>query len=201
MFCYILCFLILFSNIVFASVTKEQANLLYNKAISNSSTYEDATKAEDAFELLNKESPSFYNKIRLATLLALKAKHSSIFKRKELAEESIKAFDELKPYIEKSESVEEIYEFHFFRGRTYINFPSFMGKSEIASQDLHTAVRMVQKGLVVRPKAEVARLYLSFGKLLINDGNRSEGTTFLQEALDTNTLDEEDIKFVKKYIK
>ena len=192
---------LLFFGFAFAGSEKEKAEALFNAAILSSANYESAIKAEDAFTQLDKENPSFYNKIRMATLIAVKAKHSSIFKKKGLADDSVKAFETLEPYIQETNKAEDIYEFHFFRGRTYSNFPSFLGKAETAKQDLDMAVRMVRGGLVNnRPTAETARLFASYGKVLINEGKKSEGITFLKEAFESGTLEGEDLEFAQKHL-
>ena len=192
---------LLFFSFAFADGTKEEVDALYNAAISSSASYETMEKAQEAFMAKEKENPSFYNQIRMATLIAVKAKHSSIFKRKGLADDSIKAFESLEPYINQTKNLDDIYEFHFFRGRTYSNFPSFLGKAETAKQDLETAVRMVQSGLVKnRPVAETARLFASYGKILINEGKREDGLKFLKEAFESGTLEGEDMEFAKKHL-
>lgn len=196
-----ICYL-LFCNFALAGVIIDDADTLYNAAISSSANYEAIEKAQERFMNLEQENPLFYNKIRMATLIALKAKHSSIFKRKGLADDSIKAFEALESYVKEKAHPEEIYEFHFFRGRTYSNFPSFMGKAEIAKQDLETAVRMVRSGLVKnRPTAETARLFFSYGKVLINEGKTPEGVKFLKEAFESETLDGDDKEFAIQHLK
>lgn len=191
---------LVFCSIVFANFTKQEADELFLISISEKATLEDVTRAQQVFGELEKENPSFYYQIRLATLLALQAKHSSFFKRKGLADNAIEAFEALGPYAKQTKSPEELYEFHFFRGRTYSNFPSFMGKASVASTDLETAVRMVQNHLVVRAKPEVARLFVSYGKVLINEGNKHEGIKFLETAYNSKLLEGEDLEFAKQYL-
>ena len=184
------------------NVTRESATKLYLQAISEKNgNLEVAIKAEEAFEELEKLQPSFYNEIRLASLLAVRAKHSSIFKKKGLADDSIKAYEALENKALNSKNITEIYEFHFFRGRTYFNLPSMFDKEEVAKQDIKTALKMLQKNNLQRDNGEKARLFLTYAIICERENNPELAAEYAKKALELNALEERDEKEAKKIIK
>lgn len=184
------------------NVTRESAMKLYLLAISEKTgSLEMANKAEEALNELEKLQPSFYNEIRLASLIAVKAKHSSIFKKKGLADDSIKAFEALETKALNSKNITEIYEFHFFRGRTYFNFPSMFGKEEVAKEDIKTAVKMLQKNNLERDNGEKARLFLTYAIICKREDNPELAKEYAIKALNLNALEEGDEKEAKKLAK
>lgn len=188
---------LLFVSLFFAStfaenVTKEQATQFYSEAISSTGNLEKAERAEKAFQILEAENPSFDNKIRLASLVAIKAKHSSLFKRMGLANEAIDKFTELEKEISGVQDVAILYEFHLFRGRTYFQFPSILNKGDIAKKDIKEAILLLPKLASTRNAGEIARLYLTFAIILKDENEPAKASEYAKKALSLNVLEEKD---------
>jgi tetratricopeptide (TPR) repeat protein len=186
-------FISLFFASTFAeNATKEQATQIYSEAISADGNLEKAERAEKAFQILEAENPSFYNRIRLASLVAVRAKHSSLFRRMGLANEAIDKFTELEKEILGVQDVETLYEFHLFRGRTYFQFPSILNKKDVAKKDIKEAILLLPKLANKRNAGEIARLYLSFAIILKDENELEKASEYAKKALAFNTLEEQD---------
>jgi hypothetical protein len=186
-------FISLFFASTFAeNVTKEQATQFYSEAISSEGNLEKAERAEKAFQILEAENSSFYNRIRLASLVAVRAKHSSIFKRMGLANEAIDKFTELEKEISGVQDVTTLYEFHLFRGRTYFQFPSILNKKDVAKRDIKDAIFLLLKLANGRNSGEIARLYLTFAIILKDENEPEKASEYAKKALALNILEEQD---------
>ena len=136
------------------------AQQLYLKAVSKKGDVIDIDNAENAYRLLLIKHPDHainYN-LRLASLVAVRAKYV-FFPHQKLGyvKESVNQFAQSERKIVRMKDPELDYELHFYRGMTFINFPSFLGKSEIAETDLVSAASMLTG--YNRPSDELANLF------------------------------------------
>jgi hypothetical protein len=194
-----LLFLGLFCGSVFADISKNEVMQLYLEAVSHDSNIEKALKAEEAFLKLEAEVPAFYNKVRLATLLALKAKFSTL-KKIHFVNKSIDAFDELAKEISPTSNIVDKYELHLFRGRTFSQFPAIFGKKEIAKEDIKTAIQILENNELNREDGEVARLFLSYAIILDSEGDKKNSKEFASKAISLDGLDAKDLETAKKLL-
>jgi tetratricopeptide (TPR) repeat protein len=190
-----LLFLGLFCGSVFADINKQ----LYLEAVSHDGNMEKALKAEEAFLKLEGELPAFYNRVRLATLLALKAKFSTL-KKIHFVNKSIDAFDELAKEISPTSNIVDKYELHLFRGRTFSQFPAIFGKKEIAKEDIKTAIQILENNELNREDGEVARLFLSYAIILDSEGGKENSREFARKAISLDGLDAKDMETAKKLL-
>jgi tetratricopeptide (TPR) repeat protein len=180
-----------------ATFTKEEmdAQMLYLKAVSNSGKEEDLEKAMKSYEDLFEVSPKIEYELRIASLTALKAKFFFMPNKKtEMANKSIRYFADLEEKIAGSKDKNLIYEFHLYRGRTFIEFPGMFKKKEIAINDLKTATESLEK--LNRPSLEKGGLFLAYAKALKDEGKKEEVKLFVAKAL-AEELSEEEIKEAK----
>ena len=187
-------FLVLFLGIFWASfgeITRDFAMDLYLDAISKNGNMEKALKSEKAFLELEEKHPSFFNRVRLASLLALKAKFSTL-KKLHFVNQSINAFESLEPEALKTTNLVDKYEFHLFRGRTFSQLPSLFGKKSIARQDIENAISMLETSEISRDSAEVARLFLSYSIMLKEDGEAEKSKVFAKKAISFEKLEDDD---------
>lgn len=136
------------------------AQQLYLKAVSKKGEVLDIDNAENAYRLLLIKHPDHaisYN-LRLASLVAVRAKHV-FFPHQKLGyvKDSVNQFAQSERKIIRIKDPELVYELHFYRGMTFINFPSFLGKSEIAETDLVSAASMLTG--YNRPSDELVNLF------------------------------------------
>ena len=182
-----------------AEVTQMQAHSLYLQAISEKSgSLEMTKKTEDAYFELEAKNPNIKNRIRLASLTALQAKYSSLFKRAGLVNDAIDKYNALEIEVASITDETILYEFHLFRGRTYIQLPSLFGKKDAGRQDIKEAIRILPRIETSREKPEINRLYLSYAVVLKDEGEDEKSREYANKALLSNTLQDEDIKLAEK---
>jgi hypothetical protein len=193
-------FILLFFSFITKSfsTTLQEANEAYLKAISHNAKMENVLNAEEHFLELEKHHETFYNKLRLASITALKAKFST-FKKISLVNSAIDKFNALELVLNQ-DSVVDLYEFHFFRGRVFYQLPKFFGKKEIAKEDIIKAVQILESQKLKRDDGEVARLFLSFALVLKDEGKEGEAKKFAQKSLQFNALEKEDVLIAKELI-
>jgi hypothetical protein len=158
---------------------------------------EKALKSEQTFLALEETSPSFFNKVRLASLIAIKAKFST-FKKLHFVNKSIDAFTALETEALNSSDIIDKYEFHLFRGRTFAQFPSLFSKKTIARQDIENAINILETSNISRENPEIARLFLSYAIILKDDGETEKSKTFAKKAISFNELEDEDVALAIK---
>lgn len=198
---------ILFSVLIFlftagmknaSNLTKEEmdAQMLYLQAVSNSGKAEDLEKAMKSYEELFIVNPKMEYELRIASLTALKAKFFFMPNKKtEMANKSIRYFADLEEKIMASKDENLIYEFHLYRGRTFIEFPGMFKKKEIAINDLKTAIEI--SAYLNRSFPEKGGLFLAYAKALKDEGKTEEAKLFAEQAL-KEELSEDEIKEAKK---
>lgn len=191
--CFLYCHLFSFA---FGAEETDNVNELYSKAISEKNgNKEIAGKLEEAYLKMEKEHPSIQNRIRLANIIAIKAKFTSFFlTRAGLVNKSIAAFESVEKEITPDTNKTVLYEFHLFRGRTFYKLPSIFGRKSIAKKDIEYAVHHMPDD---RDNGEKARLFATYALALEEDNKEMEAKEFAKRAMSLNALEEADAKSIK----
>lgn len=189
---------ILFFTSAFATKAEDDAQFLYLDAVAENGSEEKLIKAQEAYNSLYLENPKLEYKLRLASLNALKAKFFFMPNKKmEFANLSIREFGDMEAEILESGNKELIYEFHLYRGRTFINFPSMFKKKSIAIADIKTCIEMAKS--LKRPSRELGGLFLEYALILKYESKPEEAKLYAGKAL-VEELDEYEIKKAKKLL-
>ena len=157
-------------------------------------------KAEKEYSALLKTGKHPINyKLRIASLTAMKAKY--VFwphEKMAYVNESMQTFNRLQRKIDKKDSMALTYEFHMYRGRTYIHFPFFFNKKELAMEDIKKAAEMAVT--LKRPTKELGPFYLEYAEYLKKDNLREDAKTYAKKALQ-NQLSKEESNRAKRLLK
>ena len=194
---------LLITNIGFSySFTEDEikAQYLYIDAVSEKGSIKKIELAKKEYEkLISSNKNKIEYKFRLASLQAVRAKY--IFwpnEKLELVNKSIRQFDRLEQKVLKIQKINTTYEFHLYRGRTYINFPKFLGKYNLALSDFKKAAKIANK--IKRPKKELGPFYLNYANELYRNEDYKSAVKYSKLAL-KNELTKKEIKKANKIIK
>lgn len=198
------CFMLLgvSGSLLAAPMTEKEleAQFLYIDAVSRKGSMEKIEVAEKAYNALIASDNSKINyKFRIASLTAVKAKHKWWpHEKMGFANEGVRLFDKVERKVKKSEDDILKYEFHLYRGRTYINFPGFLGKRDTAMKDFEIVATMSMT--LDRPEEELGPFYLDYAKALDKDGKVDQTKKYAQLAIQ-NKLTDYELKEAKKLVK
>jgi len=176
------------------------AQRLYIQAVSHKGDLDQVKKAEMAYrKLLKKEHTNLYYQLRIASLTAVKAKHTFWpHEKMGFVNEGVRLFDRIERKV-KAKNIRALsYEFHLYRGRTYINFPGFLKKRKLALADLEKVAILAKQ--LKRPKEELGPFYLAYAQALYKDGQKKKAKDYCNLALN-NTLSDYELKAAKKLLR
>ena len=146
------------------------------KAIESlESTLKELIKESDA-NALNYE-------IKLATLTAWKVKY--IFRTEDkdrYIAVALKSFNAVYQKIKTSDDQALLFEFFYYRGMAFIDYPRFHETSRLALADIQEAIDLAEQ--MDKPGNEVAQLYLALAKRYHNDKNEDKAKAMAQKVMD-----------------
>jgi hypothetical protein len=177
-------------EINFEKITEKEAEEIYFQAVSSDiGTKELSEKAWTIYDSLQKANPSIANKIKLASLTALKAKFASLFSRAGFVNSSIEQFLSIEKEALSQSDIKIIYEFHLYRGRTFQKLPTIFGQKKVAASDIKTAIELLPKLPAKRPKPELGRLYFAYAQVLKDEGSQILSREMARKAIEFGGLD------------
>ena len=138
----------------------EQAQSIFNTARSSKKGEKINIGISKINELVKQGYDTYRADFRIASLISQKAGIVWLPNEKmDFVNKGVKKFNKVYRKIKKLPNNEfYLYEFKFYRGVTFSNFPSFLGKNKIALQDLEEAEKLSEK-LKITEELELAILY------------------------------------------
>jgi hypothetical protein len=172
------------------------ANIQFFKSVEVSKNMESTLVVEKTYQsLIDRNVEPIRCALRMASLTAVKARYVFWpFEKLSLADQAAKKFD----LLEKNCNTPELkYEFHYFRGVTFAEYPAFLGKIDIALSDLNLAYRSSFQ--LKRNPIELGKLYLTLSKLYLQKKDQKNAFSFARRVVHTTSF-EPHIKEAKQII-
>lgn len=147
-----------------ATKSELAAQNLFIDAVGQDGSIAKIDAAESAYRMLGVTTNLRYQ-LRIAALTAARAWYKYWPPEKlGVVNDAIQQFDQIEKQITPLVDVNMQYEFHLYRGRTYINFPTMLGKRSIAMADFKMVAALIPQ--LNRSKSELGPFYLEYAREL-----------------------------------